>query len=320
MKILTQLPQRSRPAAAFAKLPKWFETALNSCPPAGEGVHFWIFRIARNLIVHMSEADIFTLLKNKVATCGRRVPDKEILSQIRNAKACAWRPEKPELFLHGAALPADIPSRTSQRAWPEADVDAIRPIVKAGDGLYDLTERSPLRFVDGQFHAEEIIDVLFPGDPLLCVGKSNYCSATRRRETWRGHLARLPLIVPNPMLNVFGRTKIENRPSEHTLEQTARRVYLVIEFDFTEFARDGKDAISMGSLGQGMARFEDHVSGRLRCASLAPSRAFAARRCRPFGREVFARLVLCLRQDRRRAASLHGLRRKPWRRSCHLVA
>jgi hypothetical protein len=60
-----------------------------------------------------------------------------------------------------------------------------------------------------------------------------------RREIWRGRLERLQFIVPNPMVRVRGRTKVESRLSEHTLEQTARRVYLVIEFDFSEFARDG---------------------------------------------------------------------------------
>lgn len=240
MKTLTQLSQRSRPAAAFANLPKWLKTALNSCPPAGEGVHFWIFRIARNLIVHMSEADIFTLLKNKVATCGRRVPEKEILSQIRNARVYAWRPEKPNLFPLGAALPDEVALRPPSPAWPKANHEAIRSIVGGGGGLYDLAERSPIRFGNDEPRTEEIIDVLFPGDPLLCIGTSSDCFATRRREIWRGHLSRLSLIVPNPMLEVWGHTKIENRLSQHTLEKTARRVYLGVEFDFSEFTRDGR--------------------------------------------------------------------------------
>jgi hypothetical protein len=49
MKTLTQLPQRSRPAAPFAKLPKWFETALNSCPPAGERSAFLDFSYRQKL-------------------------------------------------------------------------------------------------------------------------------------------------------------------------------------------------------------------------------------------------------------------------------
>jgi hypothetical protein len=105
--------------------------------------------------------------------------------------------------------------------------------------LVDLAEQSPVRFDDEHSHAEEIIDIIFPGDPLLCVGKGRYRFATRRREVWRGHLHRLPLIVPNPMLDYVGHTT-EGRWGEHTKEQTARPVYLVIEFDFCEFVRDGK--------------------------------------------------------------------------------
>jgi hypothetical protein len=134
------------------------------------------------------------------------------------------------------------------KAWPQADFEKIRQIVAAGGGLYDLWERSPIRYGDDQPHTDEIIDTLFPGDPLLCVGKTQMCFATRRRSVWRGQLEGLPFIVPNPMLGVFGRTKITQQLSEHTLEQTAARVYLVVEFDFTEFARDGVTLSGWGPL------------------------------------------------------------------------
>jgi hypothetical protein len=202
-------------------------------------VHFWIFRIARNLIIHMSEEEIFALLKSKVAGCGRPVPDREIITQIRNAHARPWYPNHPEAFTHGLDLYLESPLLPVAPAWPRADLEKIRRIVAEGGDLCDLFERSPVRYDGGQSHTEEIIDTLFPGNPLLCVVKSHACFTTRRREIWRGHLTRLPLIVPNPMLRVLGRTKVENRLSEHTLERTARRVYLVVEFDFSEFARDG---------------------------------------------------------------------------------
>jgi hypothetical protein len=187
----------------------------------------------------MGEGEIVSLLKGKVAGCGRPVSDKEIITQVRNARARAWHPHYPERFPHGQDLPVAGPLPSVPPAWPRAQPEKIHGIVVRGGGLCDLVERSPVRYDDDRSHADEIIDTLFPGDPLLCIGKSQACFATRRRETWRGHLGRFPLIVPNPMLGVWGHTKIESRLSQHTLEQTARRVYVVIEFDFSEFARNG---------------------------------------------------------------------------------
>jgi hypothetical protein len=34
--------------------------------------------------------------------------------------------------------------------------------------------------------------VIFPGDPLLCAGKSRSLFATRARHVWCGRLAQLP--------------------------------------------------------------------------------------------------------------------------------
>jgi len=126
--------------------------------------------------------------------------------------------------------------------WPKPDLDAIDQIVATGATLYDLTEKSPVRLDDGGIHAEEIVDVLLPGNPLLCVAKSNELFATRRREVWRGKLGTLPLMVPNPMVRVLGKTQ-DARWSEHTKDATARPVYQVIEFDFSEKDRSGNDTI-----------------------------------------------------------------------------
>jgi hypothetical protein len=213
-----------RSATDLSSLPDWLTAKVETCPSAGSGVHFWLFSVARHLLVHMSEREIVALLKTKVAGCGRPVPDREIVSQIRNACAFAWHPKFPEKFSHAGDLPGDGPLPPVPPAWPEADLEKIGRIVAVGGGLCDLGERSPIRWEDANPHTEEIIDILFPGDPLLCVGKSQFCFATRRRGIWRGHLSRLPFITPSPMLSVLGRTKMENRLSQHTLEQTAPRL------------------------------------------------------------------------------------------------
>jgi hypothetical protein len=103
-------------------------------------------------------------------------------------------------------------------------------ITGTGYGLADLRRASPVHFEDSRSHAEEIVDVLFPNDPLLCVGWSNYRFATRTREEWRGQLAKMQFIVPSRMIARKGRTK-EGKESAHTLENTGPRDFLVIEQD-----------------------------------------------------------------------------------------
>src|SRR6266481_1439743 len=57
----------------LSHLPDWLLASVDSCPSAGSGVHFWLFRISRQLLVHMNEEEIFALLKSKAAGCGRPV-------------------------------------------------------------------------------------------------------------------------------------------------------------------------------------------------------------------------------------------------------
>jgi hypothetical protein len=89
---------------------------------------------------------------------------------------------------------------------------------------------SPRAIADDAPHTEEIVDALFPGDPLLCCGQSNSIFATRLRSEWRGKLSALQLIVPSPMSAVKGKTQ-DGRESQHTLSNTGPRRFLVIEQD-----------------------------------------------------------------------------------------
>jgi hypothetical protein len=221
-------------ALVVSDLPQFLLDMIASPPRAGDGVHLWIFRVARQLHAHRSEEDIFNLLKASLEDCGRDVPDQEINDAICNSKAGAWRPRKD-------GGPIMTPPHTK---WSPPDFDAIDSIVRAGgDGIHSIVEQSPVLFFDDQSHAEEIIDVVFPANPLLCCGLSKYKFETRRREVWRGRLSTLPLVVPNPMLAYEGMTQ-KGTPSSHTKQATARRVYQVIEFDFAEKCRDQtKDSI-----------------------------------------------------------------------------
>jgi hypothetical protein len=201
-----------------SKLPQFLLDMLNSPPRTGEGVHKFLFRAARQLHTHLPAGEIVDLLENCVANCGRFVPRREIISAVQNALSCAWQPGNP-------SQPIQVAPK-----WPSVNREQRTAIIRDGGNLCDLWELSKPRIDDTERHTESIIDRLFPGNPLLCCGKSNSDFDTKPREEWRGELSKLQLIVPSPMSAIAGRTK-DGRESKHTLDNTAPRRSLVCEFD-----------------------------------------------------------------------------------------
>lgn len=197
-------------------LPQFVRDLLSSPPRRGGGLHNWLFRTARVLHPFRSREEIIDLLR--AATNGEPVKAGEIESAVDSSAGCAWSPR-------GNAKPAPKAS-----LWPEVDHAKRKDIIACGAGLDDLWEMSPRVFDNERSRTEEVIDALFPGDPLLCCGQSNSDFATRLRSEWRGKLSALQLIVPSPMTSVFGTTK-EGKKSQHTLSNTGPRRFLVIEQD-----------------------------------------------------------------------------------------
>src|SRR5262249_17366507 len=154
----------------------------------------WLFTVARHLHAHMSEPEIEVLLAERAANCGRAVPRSEIAQAVRNSKAVAWQPASPRPLAPGG------------KRWPAVNPEARRRVISFHRiSVADLWEKSPAR-PDGD-GAEGVIDALFPSNPLLCCGLSGRQFDVRPREVWRGKLAGLGLIVPNPMSAVFGTTQ-----------------------------------------------------------------------------------------------------------------
>jgi hypothetical protein len=152
--------------------------------------------------------------------CGRPLKADEIPNAIDNSeRALRAAPNKTE------------PRRPK---WPTANGERIEAIGSAGPGLSELEAMSPVKWSDDKPHTEEIIDSLFPGNPLLCVGQSEYAFNTMPRERWRGRLAAREFIVPSPMISVYGVTKA-GKTSKHTLSNTGKRRFLVVEFDSGTF-------------------------------------------------------------------------------------
>ena len=217
-------------------LPRFVRDLLTACPSAGTGVNNWLFRCARVLHPYRPEVEIEQLLTAASAACGRTVAPNEISRAIINSRACAFKPGHRNT---GSA---------THRTWPRPELEQIESIVRDGPKLVELWEQSPVQFADNGIHTDEIIDALFPSNPLLCVGQSNHEFDTCLREEWRGRLGSMALIVPSPMSARTGSTKDGNKTSKHTLANTGPRRYLVVECDFAKFARDGKTPTPFFSL------------------------------------------------------------------------
>jgi hypothetical protein len=207
------------------ELPQFLRDLLASPPRSGDqggGVHRWMFRVARHLHTHRSFDDSFALLRACVEDCGRTVPEQEIWDAIKHSQLVAWRPQ------HAAG--ADHESESGRR-WPPVNAKWRATIIRDyACSVYDWWESSPVRYEDSGSHAEEILPVLFPNNPLVCIGWQKNAALTDHLSAFRGELGTLQFIVPSPMSKPTGSTQ-EGRASPRCLDNTAPRRFLVVEFD-----------------------------------------------------------------------------------------
>jgi hypothetical protein len=196
------------------RLPRWAADIVANPPRSGEGFHLWLFRAALALRkCSRTEDEIYAVLENAAATCGRHVQQREIQEAIRNSYATGLRP-----------------ATLRRRSWPAINHEQREAIVTHGPGLVDLRETSPVRFEDNAAHTEQIIDALFPDNPLLCCAATKATAQTAKREEWRGRMSGLQLIVPNPMAALTGLNQ-SGEVSHRCLTNTGARRFLVVEFD-----------------------------------------------------------------------------------------
>ena len=207
--------QKEKRACRIKPLPHFVRDLLARPPGRGEGLNAWFYRVARVLHPCRSVNEIVLLLQ--AATAGEPIKPGEIERAVERSAATAWHPGQP-------GAPRSTPK------WPALNREQREAIVREGAGLVDLWETSPVRIENNVPNTEEVIDVLFPGNPLLCVGRDTAKFATRHRDGWRGQLAQMQLVVPSPMSARTGTTQ-EGKLSEHSLDNTGSRRFLVVEFD-----------------------------------------------------------------------------------------
>jgi hypothetical protein len=208
-------------------LPRFVRDMLEGgMPHRGEGLHGWLFRVARVLHPYRTPEKIIAMLQER--TRAESVKLGEIEDAVGNSARYAWK--GPE------GTPADDPGtpRRLTRAEGTGSNPELRAKVLAEHpfSLAGLMESSPERFdPGGPRQTDHVIDILFPGDPLLCVGLNPRSVATRHRSVWPpGYLERLALIVPNPMKSTWGITQ-GGRESQRCLTNVGPRKFLVVEHD-----------------------------------------------------------------------------------------
>jgi hypothetical protein len=205
---------RSRLEFRVGRLPARIREQINACPKEGQGVHPWLFKTALMLHGYFSEGEIVEILRAHLTS---HRPEREIIDAVENSGKVA-RGEMPH----------------NRNPWPNVDYEMVHDIVvRCPVRLEDLRTISPEDLRTEGPRSEEILDALYPRNPLLCVGRSVQGFWTRPREFWRGKESGFSFIVPNPMTKKRGLKKDETG-SARCLDNTGPRRFVVIEFDIAD--------------------------------------------------------------------------------------
>jgi len=192
----------------FAEIPE--------CPPPGSGVHSeWLMKAAWTCRKRGLAAQE-TCQELRIRMTRRPNPADEIESAVRKVFSTT------ELLISRNYGPG--PGK-----WPPTNPEQIEAIAGMGLDPADLWEASPVRLDESVPQTSHILQVLFPGDPLLCHG-SKRTFWTKRLSEFSTKAHAFEQIVPSPMLSKYGRTK-SGHLSQHSLEATGGRRFLIVEGD-----------------------------------------------------------------------------------------
>jgi len=197
-------------------------------PPPLHGVHARIFHNAcllreADATFESAQSTLFRWRDKCTLRPGRIVSDQEIIDALR---AAFNRPSVNRGLSH-LQTKRSSPKRSP---WPKASPETRRAAIAGVGGLSELSLSSPTPMLPRGAKTEWILESLFPDDPLLCCGRTQYDFFTIRRSQLR-HAAEMAFIVPSPMTKIFGRRKSDGRYSSHTLDNTGPRRFVVIDFD-----------------------------------------------------------------------------------------
>ena len=248
-------------------LPDFIHQGVAKAPCAGQGVHGFLYWLALKLHPYRSVDQIRAILREFGDNCGRCVPNQEVEDAIRNSAPFAWRAHSNNGVHNSTGSQQQRSTQAPSRIppCPPAEPEVIADICRDGPSLSELREISPRPCNPSSPTAQEAIELLFPGSPWLCCGRSVQVFETRRRVDWQDSLADQSLIVPSAMLGRYGFTK-DGKVSEHAQSAVGPRQYLVVECDFAERSRDATQDTALAPLIHQLAK--DGISVSDMCAAV----------------------------------------------------
>jgi hypothetical protein len=216
------------------EIPEGVQRLLDSCPLAGQGVHPHIFKAALALKGWVTHERAFELLI-QMAVRARRSNCRKTQAEVSKQLSAAWSGQGVETI------------RSAPKV--EADLERINQIVITAYGGNESPQQVEKRLLRELGSGEALqttcrcLQLLFPGDPWLCMGRGEAEHDCRRLSEWEldrcTAYTTWEFIVPSAQLGRLGMTS-EGKLSTHALSNCGPRQYLVCEFDIAEYARDKK--------------------------------------------------------------------------------
>jgi len=200
--------------AVLSNIPQSLRKALENPPEPGNR-NVWLFTVAKRARRFASEKKVRALLL-KVAA---QWTDRDFAPEIDRAVNRAFN------------------ERSAQLQQATAEHKLPWPVYNPAAWTRRLTTPIPFPEKPLDITTEQVIDRLFPGNPLICAAQDTRSAITQEREAWRGKEAALQFIVANPMTAKTGFNQ-SGKPSHRCHDNaTKRRRYLVIEFDRGEITQ-----------------------------------------------------------------------------------
>jgi len=126
-----------------------FSLTVKPCPASGDGVHNWLF--------HAACCAVEAGMTNEQAV--------EIIESMMT------RPPNPATEIEDALRSARGERNGPSVIWPQVNDEQVEAIAQNGMRVLDFWKESPFPMRVGESRAEEVIDILFPSNPWLCIGQ-----------------------------------------------------------------------------------------------------------------------------------------------------